>query len=91
MAAFKCPGQDMRFWKPEDVVEHTCPHCGAAVEFWRDDTSRACPTCKKKVRNPCFNAGCAEWCKHADKCSAVAAAGAKESAAAKPPARKARA
>jgi hypothetical protein len=74
LATFRCPGQDTRFWKPEDVVEHACPHCGAGVEFWKDDVARRCPKCGKKVRNPCFSAGCAEWCKYADKCGAVGAA-----------------
>jgi predicted RNA-binding Zn-ribbon protein involved in translation (DUF1610 family) len=90
VAILRCPGQDLRFWKPEDVVEHPCPNCGAAVEFWRDDVARACPKCRKRVRNPCFNAGCAEWCKYADKCGAVTASGQAARAAEKPPTTKPR-
>jgi len=65
----RCPGQDMRFWKPEDVSERPCPKCGGKVEFWKDDAARRCPKCGLRVRNPQFNAGCAEWCKYADKCT----------------------
>ena len=74
MDQFHCPGQDTRFWKPEDVSECRCPECGAAVEFWKDDVDRPCPKCRHRLRNPRFNAGCAAWCKFADKCAAVAPA-----------------
>jgi hypothetical protein len=71
MTNSRCPGQDMRFWKPEDVSETPCPKCGAKVEFWKDDAARACPKCQARVCNPKFNMGCAEWCKFADKCTVL--------------------
>lgn len=40
---FRCPGQDRRNWRPDDVFEHTCPHCGGQVEFMKTDAKRACP------------------------------------------------
>ena len=40
MGTVQCPGQDMRFWKPEDIFEAPCPHCGARMEFWKDDVRR---------------------------------------------------
>ena len=69
MAPLRCPGQDQRFWKPQDISEHACPHCGAAVEFWKDDSARRCPSCGGTVRNPGFDAGCAAWCPSAGRCS----------------------
>ena len=33
----RCPGQDMQFWKPEDIYDVECPKCQAKVEFWKDD------------------------------------------------------
>ena len=68
MNVFKCPGQDTRFWKPEDVYETTCPHCGVKVEFFKDDRRRHCPSCGEWCVNPKLNRGCLEWCQHADKC-----------------------
>jgi len=29
----KCPGQDMRFWKPGDIFDTQCPKCGRRIEF----------------------------------------------------------
>ena len=71
MAKFRCPGQDLRLWKPEDISEHRCPHCGLKVEFWKDDVDRPCPHCGRQMHNPRFNPGCAEWCAYADDCAAV--------------------
>ncbi len=68
MLSAKCPGQDRRNWKPEDIFEHPCPHCGGAIEFWKTDAKRVCPACFKPVLNPKFNLGCALWCVYADQC-----------------------
>ena len=27
----RCPGQDQRFWKPDDTFEVTCPGCAEAM------------------------------------------------------------
>ncbi len=68
MLAAKCPGQDRRNWKPEDIFEHECPHCSADLEFWKTDAKRTCSACHEQVLNPRFNLGCALWCAYADQC-----------------------
>ena len=45
MEQMKCPGQDTRYWKPEDIFSAQCPKCGAEIEFFKDDTTRKCPHC----------------------------------------------
>ena len=67
----KCPGQDQRFWKPEDVFEVTCPVCGAVVEFFKDEPALKCPSCGRTVANPKIDTGCLEWCRYAKECSAL--------------------
>jgi hypothetical protein len=64
----RCPGQDQRYWKPEDIFDHPCPFCGTEIEFWKDEPFRQCPCCEKEVRNPRIDLGCSEWCKHGNKC-----------------------
>jgi hypothetical protein len=68
MAIAQCPGQDKRFWKPGDVFESPCPHCGASIEFWKDDPRRRCRACGRTAPNPKFDLGCAQWCKFAAEC-----------------------
>jgi hypothetical protein len=64
----RCPGQDLRYLKPDDVYEAACPACGGRVEFFRDDRSRKCPSCGARFRNPGIDLGCAEWCPYASEC-----------------------
>ena len=64
----KCPGQDQRFWKPGDIFEINCPNCGAGLEFWKDEPTRRCHSCKNKVTNPKIDLGCAKWCQYAEHC-----------------------
>jgi len=64
----KCPGQDTRYWKPEDVSEVECGQCGFLVEFFKTDGARRCPECGTRVVNPVVSMGCAQWCKHARDC-----------------------
>lgn len=68
MQSAKCPGQDRRNWKPDDIFEHKCPHCDAAVEFWKTDARVKCPQCKEYIMNPKFNLGCALYCAYAEQC-----------------------
>lgn len=68
MLSAKCPGQDRRNWKPEDIFDHECPHCGESMEFFKTDAKRTCPECGEPVLNPQFNLGCALWCSFADQC-----------------------
>ena len=65
----RCPGQDQRFWKPEDVFEVQCHTCGNPVEFFRDDPKLKCPKCGQMVANPKIDVGCAEWCQYAQQCT----------------------
>lgn len=64
----KCPGQDNRFWKADDVRLVPCPQCGTQVEFFKDDRSRACPECHARFKNPHLDLACAEWCPFASAC-----------------------
>lgn len=64
----KCPGQDLRYWKPEDIFEENCPHCGNILEFWKTDIGVRCDQCRRFVANPCFDLGCANWCSYAQQC-----------------------
>ncbi len=64
----RCPGQDMRFWKPEDIFNVRCPFCSQEIEFWKDDPFLNCPNCSSEVRNPRIDLGCAKWCKSAAEC-----------------------
>lgn len=64
----KCPGQDTRYWKGSDIFEAKCPKCGATVEFFKDDTTRACGACGHKFLNPGMDFGCAAYCEHAAQC-----------------------
>lgn len=77
MIGTKCPGQDMRYWKAEDVHEEACPYCGTGMEFFKTDVRLRCPSCRRKVVNRNFNLGCAAWCAYAEQCLGPAAAGLK--------------
>lgn len=68
MGKIKCPGQDTRFWRPQDVFEVECGECGASVEFFKDDAYRRCPTCGTRITNPKLSLGCAQWCRYAKEC-----------------------
>jgi len=63
----RCPGQDMRFWKPGDIFEIACPKCGTIVEFFKDEVRRKCP-CGHEIVNPRMDFGCAQWCQYAEQC-----------------------
>lgn len=64
----KCPGQDSRYWQPEAIFEVQCPRCGHEVEFFRDDSSRACGHCGHRFPNPRIDFGCASYCPYAEQC-----------------------
>jgi hypothetical protein len=64
----KCPGQDMQYWDAEAIFDVTCPECEAQVEFYKDDTTRACPSCGHRFVNPKMDFGCAAYCKYAEQC-----------------------
>ncbi len=64
----RCPGQDQRFWKPEDIFEVRCPGCGRKMEFFKDEPKLKCRKCGRLVVNPKIDLGCAEWCQYAEQC-----------------------
>lgn len=64
----KCPGQDIRYWKPEAIFEVKCPKCGNEVEFFKDDPARKCDKCGHRFINPDINFGCASYCEYAEQC-----------------------
>ena len=68
MEQMKCPGQDTRYWRPDDIFVAECPKCGAEIEFFKDDARRRCAWCGHMFYNPKIELGCAEWCQHAEKC-----------------------
>jgi len=66
--SINCPGQDKRYWKPEDIFEVPCRGCHLLVEIWKDEPKRKCPQCGTLVYNSIINKGCAQWCQYAEKC-----------------------
>jgi hypothetical protein len=70
MSDSRCPGQDMRYWKPEDIFSSPCPFCGAQVEFWKDEPVSVCPTCRKEACNPRLMPGCGDHCAKRGQCAA---------------------
>ncbi len=69
----RCPGQDQRFWKPDDIFDVKCPNCGRPVEFFKDEPKINCKSCGKMVLNPKIDLGCAQWCRYAQQCLGAAA------------------
>jgi HD superfamily phosphodiesterase len=63
----RCPGQDLRFWKPGDIFEMVCPKCQGKIEFFKDEVRRRC-RCGHEVVNPKLDFGCAQWCQYAEQC-----------------------
>ncbi|MCA1794780.1 MAG: HD domain-containing protein [Desulfotignum sp.] len=64
----KCPGQDTQYWDQNAIFETRCPECGHAMEFFKDDATRRCGHCRKKIVNPKMDFGCAAYCKFAEQC-----------------------
>lgn len=64
----KCPGQDTQYWNEEAIFETECPECGHPMEFFKDDATRRCSNCHKKIVNPKMDFGCASYCKFAEQC-----------------------
>ncbi len=50
------------------VYQVDCPKCGAAIEFYKDDTSRKCSRCSHRLVNPKMDFGCASYCQFAEQC-----------------------
>ena len=45
---------------------------GAAVEFFKDESSRRCRRCSHSFSNPKISFDCAQWCEYAEKCLGLA-------------------
>jgi DNA-directed RNA polymerase subunit RPC12/RpoP len=61
---FKCPGQDKRNIKVENII---CPACGYKLEIFSDEIKVKCPNCRQfacRLRLP----SCVDWCKAAREC-----------------------
>jgi hypothetical protein len=69
----KCPGQDQRYWKPEDIFEVPCTGCGRSIEFFKDEPKLKCRQCGQIVANPKIDLGCAEWCQYGEQCLGISA------------------
>ena len=67
----RCPGQDQRFWNPDDIFDVQCTGCDRSVEFFKDEPKLKCRNCGQMVVNPKIDLGCAEWCQYAQQCLAV--------------------
>lgn len=70
----RCPGQDQRYWKPDDIFEVPCTSCGHSIEFFKDEPKLKCRKCGSIVANPKIDMGCAEWCQYAEQCLGISAA-----------------
>ncbi|MCD6416660.1 MAG: HD domain-containing protein [Planctomycetes bacterium] len=68
MSPLRCPGQDSRFFKSEDIAELACPRCGKPVEFWPDELVRKCQACGYRFANPENSLKCLQWCPYAAQC-----------------------
>jgi len=64
----KCPGQDTQYWNQDAIFEANCPECDYPMEFFKDDATRRCPGCRKKIVNPKMDFGCASYCQFAEEC-----------------------
>jgi len=70
----RCPGQDQRYWKPDDIFEVKCAGCGRPAEFFKDEPKLKCKSCGQIVPSPRIDLGCAEWCQYAEQCIGIVAA-----------------
>lgn len=77
MAISRCPGQDRRYWRSDQVFDAPCPSCGKPLEFWKSEARRRCINCGKYVLNPQLDLGCAKWCKQAAECLGLPVSGSK--------------
>ncbi len=59
-----CPGQDGRNLR---ITLHKCPHCGAEVEIFSDETRAKCHQCGEYVYQE-ETPSCVDWCVKAREC-----------------------
>lgn len=58
----KCNGNNTQEWGEDAIFDVKCQRCGNIVEFFKDDITRNCSSCKNKVVNPRKDFGCGQWC-----------------------------
>ena len=58
----KCTGNNTQEWGFDAIFELQCPCCDNLVEFFKDDITRYCARCEKKVVNTRKDYGCGQWC-----------------------------
>ena len=58
----KCTGNNTQEWGPDAIFEAKCKHCGFMVEFFKDEITRNCPSCRETVMNDRKDYGCGQWC-----------------------------
>ena len=61
----KCPGAKQFTQATAEFLD--CPHCGAEVEIWSDESQTKCDACGKVVPRP-RTQGCIDHCDHAKEC-----------------------
>ncbi|NQU09449.1 hypothetical protein HQ590_01550 [bacterium] len=55
MPLHDCPGPDRK--KASTPEEVKCPHCGADLEMWTNETKMTCASCSKEVTREQLPAG----------------------------------
>lgn len=60
----KCPGQDKRNVKQENI---SCNFCGYDIEIFSDELKVRCPRCKNLICRKILSS-CVEWCRSAKDC-----------------------
>ncbi len=58
----KCNGNNTQEWGPYAIFDIECKNCGSLVEFFKDDITRNCSECCKKVINDRDDYGFVQWC-----------------------------
>jgi hypothetical protein len=58
----KCTGNNTQEWGFDAIFTVECKHCGAHVEFFKEEITRNCPECKFTVFNTRKDFGCQCWC-----------------------------
>ena len=49
-----------------EILEKTCPNCGALIEMFTIDTEMACEKCGFVAYNDTLS--CVQWCQYAKQC-----------------------
>lgn len=49
-----------------EILEKTCPRCGALIELFTIDTEMTCESCGFVVYNDTLS--CVQWCQYAKQC-----------------------